>query len=153
MTNYEQLLIDAECEHIITKEKTLNCTAKGLIKGNKILISKNLSSTEKKVILSEELGHYHTTVGNILNMEDIGNRKQELRARVWSYNKLIGLNGIINAHKQRCLNFSDMADYLDITEDFLHEALEYYKGKYGVCIKVDNYIIYFEPNIGVLELI
>lgn len=46
-----------------------------------------------------------------------------------------------------------MAEYLNVTEDFLAETLHCYKAKYGVCAKIDNYIIYFEPSLGVFELI
>ena len=38
---------------------------------------------EKASVLAEELGHYYTTVGNILDQEDAGNRKQEHKARTW----------------------------------------------------------------------
>jgi len=44
-----------------------------------------------------------------------------------------------------------MAEYLDVDEQFLADALERYSLKYGKYITVDNYIIYFDP-LGVLEL-
>lgn len=104
-------------------------------------------------MLAEELGHHHTTVGNMLDQSDTGNQKQELRARIWAYNKLIGLNGIINAYRHGCCSLYDAANYLDVTEEFLSEALEYYKNKYGICTTIDNYVIYFEPSLGVFELL
>ena len=72
--------------------------------------------------LAEELGHYHTTVGDIIDQSSDANRKQELRARLWSYNKLIGLHGIISCHKAHYTTSYEMADYLGVTEEFLHEA-------------------------------
>ena len=36
-----------------------------------------------------------------------------------------------------------MAEYLDVTEDYLEEALACYRSKYGVYTVVDNYAIYF----------
>lgn len=152
-TIYEQLLIEADELEIVTKEKTLK-RYDGRIRGNKIAIRKTLSTNiEKACVLAEELGHYHTTIGNIVDQNTEQNRKQEHKARIWAYNKLVGLNGIINAHKNRCCSLQDTADYLGITDIFLKEALKYYQSKYGQCITVDNYIIYFEPAIGVLELI
>ena len=31
--------------------------------------------------------------------------------------------------------------------------MEYYKNKYGICTTIDNYVIYFEPSLGVFELL
>lgn len=44
-----------------------------------------------------------------------------------------------------------MAEYLDVTEEFLSDALESYRKKYGTCKAIDNYIVYFEPHLGILE--
>lgn len=57
------------------------------------------TSAEKTCVLAEELGHHHTSVGDILDMTDVSNRKQERQARLWGYNKLIGLAGLINAYE------------------------------------------------------
>ena len=46
----------------------------------------------------------------------------------------------------------EMADYLGVTEEFLQEALQCYRSKYGICVQYDNYVIYFDP-VSVLELI
>ena len=45
----------------------------------------------------------------------------------------------------------EMAEFLDVPEDTLQEALNYYHHKYGICTILDNYVIYFEP-LGVLEI-
>mgnify|MGYP003379396717 FL=1 len=110
------------------------------------------TSAEKSCILAEELGHHYTTVGNILDQSSVSNRKQELRARMWAYNKLIGLIGIIKSYEHGCQSYHEMAEYLDVTEEFLRDALEKYRQKYGVCTTVDNYIIYFEPGLGVVKM-
>ena len=44
-----------------------------------------------------------------------------------------------------------MAEYLEITEQFLMDAISRYKSKYGLYKKIGNYMIMFEP-LGVLEL-
>lgn len=152
MNAYEQLL-SSSGENIIVVEKNFKSQAKGLCKGNKIGISKAIStSTEKACILAEELGHHYTTVGDILDQSSVSNRKQELQARMWAYNKLIGLMGIIKSYEHGCQSYHEMAEYLDVTEEFLRDALEKYRQKYGVCTTVDNYIIYFEPGLGVVKM-
>lgn len=149
--DYTELLIEADMNNLITKEKPLRAN-KGRIKGNRIAIRKGLTETEKKCVLAEEIGHHYTTVGDILDQNISWNRKQEQQARLWAYNKLIGMNGIINSYKYGCRNLSEMAEYLEVTEEFLADAIDKYRSKYGVFTTLDNYIIYFEPNLAVIEM-
>ena len=148
--DYDILLAEADKDNLITKEKPLKAYD-GRIKGKRILIRKDMKTTQKSCVLAEELGHYHTTVGNILDQSKAENRKQEQRARAWAYNKMIGLTGIIRAYENGCCSSYEMADFLDVTEVFLLEAIECYKTKYGPCVQIDNYAIYFEP-LGVLRI-
>lgn len=149
--NYEVLLDEAQQDGLIVKEKPLKYN-NGRIKGKRIAIRKDIeTSTEKACVLAEELGHHHTSVGNIIDMGNASNRKQERQARIWGYNKLIGLNGIINAFRAGCQSRHEMADLLDVTEEYLQECIDCYKDKYGVYTEVDNYIIYFIPNLAVME--
>lgn len=152
MLTYNDLLIEADNNCLITKEKPLRANY-GRIKGNRVAIKMDLHETEKKCVLAEELGHYHTTVGDIMDQSSDANRKQEFRARLWSYNKLIGLHGIISCHKAHYTTSYEMADYLGVTEEFFLEAIQCYQNKYGLCVQYDNYVIYFEPELSVLELI
>nr|WP_288835796.1 hypothetical protein [uncultured Blautia sp.] len=134
------------------KEKPLS-ESDGLIKGNRIAIRKDIpTQAEKSCVLAEELGHYFTSAGNILDQTDTVNRRQEYRARLYGYNLKIGLTGIISAHTAGCRNLYEMADYLDVTEEYLKEALDCYQSKYGEYVKVDNYMIYFIPTLAVLEI-
>lgn len=149
---YEVLLNAADQAGLTVKEKPLS-ESDGLIKGNRIAIRKDIpTQAEKSCVLAEELGHYFTSAGNILDQTDIVNRKQEYRARLYGYNLQIGLRGIISAHTAGCRNLYEMADYLDITEEYLKEALDCHQSKYGEYVKVDNYMIYFIPSLAVLEI-
>lgn len=135
---------------LITKEKPL-LAYDGLIYGNRIAIRNQLTEIKKKCVLAEELGHYHTTAGNILDQSEPGNRKQELRARLWAHNKLIGLSGLIRAYLHGCQSIFELAEYLGVTEEFVLEAVSFYKSKYGNCARHDRYLIFFEP-LSVLEI-
>lgn len=149
---YEELLLEADNNNLITKELPLP-VSKGRIKGNRIAIRSGMTETEKKCVLAEELGHHYTAVGDILDQSSAENRKQELRGRILAYNKLVGLRGIISAYNHHCQDISETAEYLEVTEAFLNDAISYYKSKHGICTTVDNYAIIFEPTIAVVELI
>lgn len=151
--NYEALLAESDDMGLLVKEKPLKYN-NGRIAGNKIAIRKDIDTlSEKACVLAEELGHYHTSSGDILNQFDTKNRKQELRAREWAYDRQVGLIGIVESFRAGCQSLSEMAEFLEVTEQFLREALERYRQKYGVYTTVDNYIIYFEPRLAVAELL
>ena len=154
MTEYEKLLDDANKEDVIVIE-SYNFTSdrlKGLYCDGSIALNKELKTEpEKKCVLAEELGHHYTTSGNIIDIKNTENRKQEHRARVWAYRKALSLSDLVSAYKRGCKNRYEIAEYLNVTESFLSDAIEHYKSEYGLCTKIDNYIIYFEP-LGVLEL-
>ncbi len=152
INNYEKLLIEADQEGLIAKEKPLY-SHDGMIYKNRIAIRQDIPTQKQKAcVLAEELGHHHTTTGNILDQSNTENRKQELRARVWAYNKMIGLAGLLRAYQHGCRNRFEVADYLDVTEEFLDECLAYYRNQYGICTRVDNYVIYFEPHLGIADM-
>lgn len=149
---YEELLKEADSANLIVKEKDIPGFC-GRIYKNRIAIHSGLNnSTEKACVLAEELGHHYTTVGNILDQSSASNRKQELRARMWGYDKLIGLTGILKCYKRGCRNMSEMADFLEVTEDFLDEALKSYRKKYGESVTIGDYTICFEPCLAVLKM-
>lgn len=151
--NYEALLAESDDMGLLVKEKPLKYN-NGRIMGNRIAIRKDIATlAEKACVLAEELGHYHTSSGNILNQSDAENRKQELKAREWAYDRQIGLIGIVKSFRAGCRTFSEMAENLEVTEEFLGEALERYRQKYGIYTCVDNFIIYFEPYLAVVEML
>lgn len=153
MNNYETLL-DEACENGLTvKEKPL-ISSNGRIKGKKIAIRKDIDTdAEKACTLAEELGHYHTTVGDIMDMSDTWNRKQERQARLDGYNRLIGLKGLISAFEHGYRNWHDAAQYLDVTEEYLRECIDCYRDKYGMITTVDNYWIMFIPHFGIGRIV
>ncbi len=124
MTTYEDLLNEAYKEGITVKEKPLKYSD-GRIKGNKIAIRKSIETDkEKACILAEELGHYYTTVGNILDQNDSNNRRQELIARKWAYEKILPIENILFAVQDGHTEIWDMAEYLDVDEKFLKRCPE-----------------------------
>ena len=87
------------------------------VKGN-IFIEKTLSTTDKKCILAEELGHHYTSHGNILDLRYGLAAKQERRAREWGAKLLINYKELIRAINSYD-NVYQIAEELDVTYDTL----------------------------------
>lgn len=150
---YEELLKEGEKNGIEIIEIPLKGNLKGLYGDNIIAInSKMTTNNEKTCILAEELGHHYKNYGNILDQADINNRKQEMLARRWAYEKLVSLNRLIDGYKYGRQNRYELAEYLNVSEQFLQDALTYYSEKYGICCENKDYIVYFNP-LGVIEKI
>ena len=146
MNCYEKLVDTAEMLGLCVIEKNFKSSAKGLCKGNKIGISKKLDNVaEKRCILAEEITHSFFTVGNILDQNDISNIKQENFARGKAYEALLPLPLLIDAYMQGCHSQYEMAEYLEVTEEFLIASLQHYQSKYGLHVRFDGYIVYFSP--------
>lgn len=149
---YNALLNEANAEGISIKERPFK-TYDGRIKGKDIYLRKDMNTAEKSCVLAEELGHYYTTVGDILDMNVSENRKQERQARLWGYNRVIGLFGLIRAYEYGCKDKYEIAEYLDVTEEYLEDCIDCYRDKYGEYKTVDNYTIYFIPNLMIFKKI
>lgn len=149
---YEKLLREAEQQGVDIYEKPMTTQFKGLYGSSVIWINKDIPTRIEKVcVLAEELGHHHTSSGDILDQRSIANRKQEKRARSWAYEKLVPLSKIVQAHKMRLSNRYELAEFCGVTEQFLNDALKCYQEKYGLFAEVDGYTICFEP-LGVIEM-
>ena len=156
MTKYETLLDAAERDGITVDEHyDLSETRfKGLYCDGMIALDNSLeTSAERSSILAEELGHHYTSHGNILDLHKVSNIKQEHPARMGAYNQMIDLQGIIQCRKHGCTSLYEMAEFLEVTEEFLSDALQAYRSKYGCFTTLDNYVIYFEPVLTVLQII
>ena len=121
---------------------------KGIYIDGNVAINTSVTTTnEKSCVLAEELGHHHTSVGVIVDLSDAKNRKQERQARLWAYNNRIGLYGLITAYENGCRDRYEIAEFLNVTEEFLEDAINCYREKYGVYTTIDNYTVYFIPNL------
>ncbi len=149
--SYDELLVEAEHSGLVVKEKPFKFYD-GRIKGKNIAIRQDIPTLKKKTcILAEEIGHYYTNTMDILDQGQVMNRKLERAGRLWAYNKLIGLSGIIQGYRARCKNRCELAECLGVTEEFLQDALNCYKEKYGIMTEIDGYVIMFEPSLAVIE--
>jgi Zn-dependent peptidase ImmA (M78 family) len=150
---YENLLHEAHAECIELVYLPLKGRIKGLYSNQVIALNKNINTTaEKTCVLAEELGHYYTTAGDIMDQRKVQNRKLERRARAWAFKKLVPLDKLIQAQKDGIRARHELAEYLNVTEQFLTAAVNYYKEKHGLYCRVGDYYICFEP-LGFLKSI
>lgn len=123
MTKYEELIAEYDNELLIEERPIRN---HGLYADNVVWINKNLNTASKYCILAEEVGHYQTSSGDILDQTTLDNQKQELKARRWAYEKILPIEiirfALIDGHTE----IWDMAEYLNVDETFLRAALKYY---------------------------
>lgn len=153
MTKYEKLINTAHLKGIDVYEVDLGVDIPcGKCIANSIIINNRISEKEKYCILSEELGHYHKTIGNISDQSKIENRKQELVARRWGYEKLIDIMQLIKAYEKGCQSRFEIAEYLNITEEFLDDALLYYRCKYPDGYSINNYWLNFNNGLEILQM-
>lgn len=146
MNDYEKLVQFAHNLGIEVVEKHFKSNAKGLCKGNKIGISKDIERNEEKLcVLAEEIAHSLFTVGNILDQNNVFNVKQEEFAKRKAYEALLPLSALVDAYFQQFSSVYEMAEYLGVTESFLNSSLRHYQRKYGVYVKHDKWLIYFSP--------
>ena len=151
MNKYEKLLDKAYKAGIDVDEGyPFNGKLSGLyVDGNIALSDKLETSVEKGCIMVEELGHHYTTAGDITDLSKTENRKQEHQARLWAYNEHIWLKGLIAAYEHGCHNSFEIAEYLEVTEEFLQECICCYREKYGVAATLDSYCIMFIPHLAI----
>lgn len=150
MTDYE-ILIEEATQKGLTVTEVPFVFYDGLIKGNKIGIRNTIDTdAEKADILAEEISHHDLNVGNILDQTITINRKQEHKARKQSYDKRIGLMGIVKALDFGCRNSYEAAEYLGVSEQMFRDAVECYRKKYGVCVQVEHYTLVFEPSLDLI---
>ena len=65
----------------------------------------------------------------------------------------IDLRGIVKAYEAGCQNQHEIADFLNVTAEYLLECIECYRNKYGTMKSIDNYTIYFIPNLAVMKIV
>lgn len=135
MKSIEDIYKLIEKENIIYEEKNLSkFNSKGIylevdslkvIAIDESIINKHCTYIS---IMAEELGHYFTTTGNLIEpsknyMEKIIKSKKELLARKWAANYLISDEEFVQALLS-CINSkNDFCDYFNITYEVLENKI------------------------------
>lgn len=146
MTPYEELLQTANQDGIAVLEYDFIGNTKGIYCDNVVILNKNCSTIEKYCTLAEELGHHHTATSNIIELDTMDKMKQELLGHRWGIEKILPLSYIIDAMIHGCSSFPELAEQLEVTPEFLQEAITYYGQKHGSGMEYKNHLIYFSDE-------
>lgn len=89
--------------------------------------SKIKTYCEEKELLAEELGHYYYDAFYDSNSDISTIQQKEYRANKWKCTILLPLNELENAFKKGFSNLYEIAEYLQLSEDTVQFAYNYYK--------------------------
>lgn len=118
---------------------------KGFYDNGVILIDRDLPTSIKYETLIEEVGHHKYTYGNIVDQSSISNKKYEMKARRYAFEKIVSLQGLVDAFNHGVQNLHELAEFFEVSTTFVQDSLEHYKTKYGLQVKYGEYLIRFEP--------
>ncbi len=86
-----------------------------------------LTQAEELTILAHEVGHCKTgSFYNINNRLDV-RAKRERRADRWAIEYLIPIKKLKAAMRAGYTEYWDLAEFFNVTEPFIHKAVDYYK--------------------------
>ncbi len=146
MTPYEELLEIAKNEGVTVVDYDLGEKLSGLYCDGYVLINKNSDAAEKYCTLAEELGHYYTATENIVEADTIDKCRQEQQGRRWGYEKILPLETIIDAVINGYDNIALLTEELDVTPEYLQDALIYYNQKHGPELEYHDHIVFFSDG-------
>ena len=148
---YEKLLDEAKGHGITVIERYPfeSPRIRGLCCDGTIAISEQIeTNAERTVVLCEELAHALTSYGNIL--ED---KQMERRTRERSFDRLIGIKGLLLAYLEGCREPWEFADRFGVPHEFFDAAMQSYRARFGtmkeVTVHGKRYLLTFEPYFSV----
>ncbi|QFR24118.1 ImmA/IrrE family metallo-endopeptidase [Schleiferilactobacillus harbinensis] len=123
----------------------------GLCIQNVILINTQKSHAKQHETLGEEIGHQITTYGDIVSDPTPLNRRCEMWARRWGYQKTITLDGLIDCWHDGVNCVYEAAEFFDVTENYVLTVLDYYRESRGEWFTYDGYQFDLSHGINITE--
>lgn len=152
MNEYEELLSKISEKVPVVEINLLEETGlEAAYEDNFIYLDKNLSWVQKRVNLAEEYGHHKTSVGEIIDYTKPENRKQEWKARRYSFDHLISLDDLLECHDLGITCLYDCAEHLSVTEEVLLKSFEHFQNKYGYRHCHGGKYFYFRTNSVIIS--
>ncbi len=117
----------------------------GVLIDNNIVIDSASPALKKNRVLRHELEHYYTCPYNLLKAPKALQDKMEHIAHRRTVAKLVPINSLIAAHENGLRCPWEIAESLEVDEEFLLFALDTYHSVYGYNFKYRGYLINFKP--------
>jgi Zn-dependent peptidase ImmA (M78 family) len=89
-------------------------------------IDRNMRGREEKTRLAHEVGHCETGTYYVRHMPKICRRRNENRANRWAYENVLPFCEIQAALDEGNHDIWELAEYFDVTDEFMAGALRYY---------------------------
>lgn len=101
----------------------------GLIVNDTVYLNSNLPFNRVVATLAEEIGHYKTGIPtDVTDLSIRFNHKEEIKARRWSYKKILPYRNLEKFIKNKhCVESYEIAEEFEIPEDIVEEVVEMYK--------------------------
>jgi len=101
--------------------------------------------TERTCILAEEIEHYLTTPVDLFSAPKTLQQRFERIAKFNATKRLIPFEKLIKANEAAISNMYELAEYLDVTIDFLEQGIRLYREHFSNVLQYHEYVIRFEP--------
>lgn len=117
----------------------------GLLVDKTIYLRDDLHPHEKNAILGEEIGHFFTTSGRVTDYRDMYQFKNEVKGRRAGFEMTMPLEKLIECCELGLKNVYEVAEHLELPEEYIWAALKHYEVKYGNTVIIDQCRIVFNP--------
>lgn len=124
----------------------------GLIIGETVYLRPGQSSEELVRTVSEEIGHYLTSVGDISDTDNLESRKQERKARDVGATLIVSPQQLLDCYKAGLVTYWECADFLEIPVEILQRAVSVYSRSKNGKLKYNHYTFYFRAN-GTIDIV
>lgn len=92
-----------------------------------IALRKGLSEREVLVCFAHEIGHHKRGALYQIEAPCFTRGQCEYKADKWAVHSLIPLRALLSAFRKGCTTVWELAEYFDVTEDFIRRTVEIYK--------------------------
>lgn len=123
----------------------------GFIIDNCIYLNDRHTWIEQHETLAEEIGHYATSSGNIVDYSTVESRKQERRARDYGYQLTVTLDDLIWCYEHHLDTIDDVSAYLEVTPAYFWQAIDCYQRKLGALFKYHGYVFDLRRGIDLVR--
>lgn len=129
MNSLEQLMAEFDNHLTFIFDDEMPQGLHGLIVDDTIYINNSLPFERVLTTLAEEIGHYKTGVPtDIIDLSNSQNKKEEIKARKWSYKKILPYRKLEKFIKNKhSVESYEIAEEFQIPEDVVKEVVGMYK--------------------------